>query len=220
MNHYEEREKLAAAFMETRRRTLLLAEAIPPDARSLRVHPGYSPFDWHLGHIGMTEWLWALQATGQVQSINPELEFIFSNIPQNPKDNRSNLPDRVTILRYLRQVRERTLDFLQRADFDSPDPLLNDGYAFRFVLAHEWQHQETLIELLHLISGAHPVTFLRRPYADAVTPYEQGAEIQIPVGTFIMGTDDSNAYDNERPAHEVTVGAFAIDELPVAVAQF
>jgi gamma-glutamyl hercynylcysteine S-oxide synthase len=38
----------------------------------------------------------------------------------------------------------------------------------------------------------------------------------VPAGPFVMGTDDRGlAYDNERPAHEVVLGAYRIDLAPV-----
>lgn len=42
--------------------------------------------------------------------------------------------------------------------------------------------------------------------------------VQVPAGTFIMGSDDGPA--DERPAHAVLVPAFYIDRLPVTNATF
>ncbi len=42
--------------------------------------------------------------------------------------------------------------------------------------------------------------------------------IAVPAGTFTMGSDHD--YPEERPAHEVQVDAFHIEETPVTVAQF
>src|SRR5688572_7111270 len=43
---------------------------------------------------------------------------------------------------------------------------------------------------------------------------------RLPGGSFAMGSSDPNTFPNERPAHQVTVGAFWIDEHPVTNAQF
>ncbi len=41
-------------------------------------------------------------------------------------------------------------------------------------------------------------------------------DVLVEEGTFVMGTDDEPwAYDNERPAHEVELGAFSIESEPV-----
>jgi sulfatase modifying factor 1 len=42
----------------------------------------------------------------------------------------------------------------------------------------------------------------------------------IPGGTFTMGTDDAKALRNERPAHQVQISGFWMDEHPVTNAQF
>jgi formylglycine-generating enzyme required for sulfatase activity len=44
--------------------------------------------------------------------------------------------------------------------------------------------------------------------------------VQIPGGKFKMGTDSSEAMQNERPAHDVTVAAFQLDVAPVSVAAY
>ncbi|HEX8038361.1 MAG TPA: formylglycine-generating enzyme family protein, partial [Chryseosolibacter sp.] len=42
----------------------------------------------------------------------------------------------------------------------------------------------------------------------------------IPGGTFVMGTDDAEAYPHERPAHQVKVNGFWMDETEVTNADF
>lgn len=42
--------------------------------------------------------------------------------------------------------------------------------------------------------------------------------VTIPAGAFTMGSDDGSA--DERPAHQITLPAFAIDRLPVTNEQF
>lgn len=55
--------------------------------------------------------------------------------------------------------------------------------------------------------------------------YHQGSEkpdgmVWIPGGEFTMGTDDPQAYDHERPAHQVKVDGFWMDETEVTNKQF
>ena len=42
----------------------------------------------------------------------------------------------------------------------------------------------------------------------------------IPGGTFVMGTDEQDAYDHERPAHQVKIKGFWMDETEVTNEQF
>lgn len=44
--------------------------------------------------------------------------------------------------------------------------------------------------------------------------------VWVPGGTFVMGTDEAEAYEHERPAHEVKVSGFWMDENEVTNEQF
>jgi iron(II)-dependent oxidoreductase len=84
------------------------------------------------------------------------------------------------------------------------------------VVQHEHQHDETLLATIQLMDDyAHPDADGAAPAAmDTEPPFPE--EVLIPGGTFTMGTDTAPwAYDNERPAHDVTVDAFRIDSTPV-----
>lgn len=44
--------------------------------------------------------------------------------------------------------------------------------------------------------------------------------VWLPGGTFVMGTDETDAYDHERPAHQVRLEGFWMDETEVTNEQF
>ncbi len=44
--------------------------------------------------------------------------------------------------------------------------------------------------------------------------------VWVPGGTFVMGTDEDQAYDHERPAHQVKIDGFWMDETEVTNEQF
>jgi len=96
------------------------------------------------------------------------------------------------------------------------------GYIFRLVLEHERQHQETLLYLFQLLDPSQK----KRPDSPArgaseATTDAAGGMVSVPAGAFLMGAPwDSFAYDNERPAHEVTVSAFRIARAPVTNAEY
>src|SRR5262245_52109379 len=82
------------------------------------------------------------------------------------------------------------------------------------IAQHEQQHDETMLATHHLRSGP--------PVLDAPEPprppagQRLPAEVIVPAGSFTMGTSaEPWALDNERPAHDVHVDAFAIDTVPV-----
>ena len=56
---------------------------------------------------------------------------------------------------YLADVRERTLEVLDEVDLsaDAEDPLLREGFVYEMLLAHELQHNETMLQLLQLVGG-------------------------------------------------------------------
>ncbi len=73
-----------------------------------------------------------------------------------------------------------------------------------------------------VVSLAATVAFMKpRPVKDTrvVTP-DQNGMVLIPGGVFLMGTDDAESYDHERPAHRVQVARFWMDKTEVTNRQF
>jgi iron(II)-dependent oxidoreductase len=82
------------------------------------------------------------------------------------------------------------------------------------LLAHEYQHNETMLQLLQMVESYEPVEVDRDPAAEAVT---DGPEmVRVEGGAFEIGAEPQGfAYDNERPRHSVEVASFLIDRTPV-----
>ena len=58
---------------------------------------------------------------------------------------------------YMDDVRERTLEVLDEIELDdSDDPVLRDGFAYEMLIAHEQQHNETMLQLLQMVDGYEP----------------------------------------------------------------
>jgi iron(II)-dependent oxidoreductase len=118
------------------------------------------------------------------------------------------------------QVRERTFEVLAEQDLeDSDDPRTRDGFVYEMLIAHEHQHNETMLQLLQMIDGYEPV---ERDPAPASEPAPPGPEmVAVEGGTHEIGASERGfAYDNERPRHEVEVEPFSIDRTPVTNAAF
>jgi gamma-glutamyl hercynylcysteine S-oxide synthase len=118
------------------------------------------------------------------------------------------------------EVRERALDVLATADLErADDPLLRDGFAYELVVAHEHQHNETMLQLLQMVPGYEPVDLDRGPAAE---PVSVGPEmVAVDGGEVEIGTPaEGFAYDNERPRHVVAVEPFWIDRAPVTNGRF
>ena len=98
---------------------------------------------------------------------------------------------------------------------DADDPLLRDGFVYEMLIAHEHQHNETMLQLIQMVDGYEPV--LRESFdpppgngdpARAAQPSRDGmvlcdgGEVEVGAGP------DGFAYDNERPRHSVEVAPF------------
>ncbi len=179
-----------------------------------------SPLVWDLAHVGNYEELWLLREAAGVEAMRPELDSIYDAF-EHPRSTRPTLP----LLRpdeagdYIGLVRRKVLDALEQMRLEGGDPLLDRGYVFGMVLQHEHQHDETMLAT-HQLRRGDPVL----PAGDALpapAALVTSAEVLVPAGPFEMGTsEDPWAYDNERPAHRVELGAFAIDTTPVSNAAY
>lgn len=80
------------------------------------------------------------------------------------------------------------------------------------------------VQLAALAAAAFVVSYLAFGYAPAVFKSKRAAGpigmVWIPGGEFIMGTDDSIGWADEKPAHCVRVDGFWMDQTDVTNAQF
>jgi iron(II)-dependent oxidoreductase len=212
------------ALSEARERTLSLVEPLDDEQLNRVWSPILSPLAWDLGHIANFEELWLVRRVGGREPLRGELGRFYDAI-ENPRKVRGELP----ILRddelrsYMADVRERTLDVLEAVEIgpEAEDPLLRDGFVYEMLLAHELQHNETMLQLLQLVDGYElPATIgrerrpFRRPGPGASDREEM---VAIEAGAYEIGASSRGfAYDNERPRHQVELSAFAIDRTPVS----
>jgi gamma-glutamyl hercynylcysteine S-oxide synthase len=206
--------ELAAELEEARRRTLALVEPVG-EADLVRQHsPLMSPIAWDLAHMAYFEELWLVRRVGGLGPLanHDDLYDAF----KHTRDERGELPllDPDAALRYLADVRARTLDVLDQADLSGGERLLSDGYVYRMVIQHEHQHLETMLATLQLREGEpYPLPVLPSPPAASL----ERSEAVIDGGRFMLGVDgDPWAYDNEQPAHEIELPPFRIDTAPVS----
>ncbi len=212
------KDAIAARLAKVRERTLMLLEHVPEEFLQRRVHSFYSPIGWHFGHVGRTEDYWVCCATLGQPPCDERLDFLYTDRPDNPKDNRVHVPDRTETLAYLSRTRQRVLEALDRSDLEEEDPFLRDGYAWEFAIQHECQHQETICEMLCLIQreiGGSAPQVGTRVEGQTRLGAESSAFVALTGGSFQMGTDDPVAYDNEKDPLEVEVAPFQLARTPV-----
>ncbi|HUB98977.1 MAG TPA: SUMF1/EgtB/PvdO family nonheme iron enzyme [Solirubrobacterales bacterium] len=211
---------IADLLAEARRCTLELIEPLDDEQLNRVYSPILSPLAWDLGHIANFEELWLVQTIGSREPLHGELGRFYDAI-ENPRRTRGELP----ILRdaelrsYMADVRSRALDVLEgvNVEADAEDPLLREGFAYEMLLAHEHQHNETMLQLLQMVDGYEP---LREVGTTAVIA--SGPEtITVDAGTHEVGAPEHGfAYDNERRRHAVELTAFEIDRTPVTNAAY
>jgi iron(II)-dependent oxidoreductase len=200
---------------EARRHTLKLVEPLSHEQLNRVYDPILSPLIWDLGHIANFEELWLVQRIGGREPLRGDLGELYDAIEQ-PRKIRGELP----ILRadevrpYMDGVRERTLEVLGEIELDPEDPLLADGFVYEMLLAHEHQHNETMLQLLQMVESYEPVDVDGSAAAEQV---KDGPEmVRVHGGAYEIGAESKGfAYDNERPRHRVEIEPFLIDRTPV-----
>ena len=220
----EKAEEIRRLMTEARARTLEIFDLA--SEADLRESPGFGfrPIIWHLAHIGVFESYWLLQKLGGESAPDEGYLRIFDPI-KTPREESKNLPTRREMESYLDTVRERVWRVLDRARFDDSDPLLRDAYLFQLVLQHEYQHQETLAYLFHLLDPAKkraPRETEAGKLARDAKAEPANAQLLVAEGSFEMGANgrDGFVYDNELPAHTVHLQAFRIDKLLTTNAEY
>jgi len=231
------KDAIAERLGEARRFTLELIEPLDDEQLNRVYSPILSPLAWDLGHIANFEELWLVQTIGDREPLHGELGRFYDAI-ENPRRTRGELPilRDAELRQYLADVRERTLDVLSEVEIgpDAEDPLLRDAFVYEMLIAHEQQHNETMLQLLqmvdgyelpkarrdagHLSPGQAPGQLARRFEYPPVREMPRVSEtVLVPGGSYEIGAPvDGFAYDNERPRHAVELDSFEIDRTPVS----
>jgi iron(II)-dependent oxidoreductase len=220
------RQSIAALLAEARERTIALIAPLGDELLNRVYSPLLSPLAWDLGHIANFEELWLVQRVGGRAPLHGELGHYYDAI-ENPRRERGELPilHDAELRSYMSEVRERTLEVLAGVEVgpDAEDRLLREGFVYEMLVAHELQHQETMLQLLQLLdvpyrpAEADPDAFAPTP----VAPGGQDRTVRIEAGAYEIGAPERGfAYDNERPRHEVRSTSFEIDRTPVTNAAY
>jgi iron(II)-dependent oxidoreductase len=211
---------IADLLREARERTLELVEPLDDEQLNRVYSPLLSPLAWDLGHIANFEELWLVRRIGGREPLHGELGRFYDAI-ETPRTVRGALPilHGEQLRAYMADVRTRTLDVLEGVDVsaENEDRLLREGFVYEMLLAHEHQHNETMLQLLQLLDGYAPA----RPLGTARVDSDGPETVTVAAGSYEVGAPPRGfAYDNERPRHAVELAAFAIDRTPVTNATY
>ncbi|MBN6039352.1 ergothioneine biosynthesis protein EgtB [Amycolatopsis sp. 195334CR] len=208
------RAHAAEALTRARARSTALTDAVD-DEDLVRQHSKLmSPLVWDLAHIGSQEELWLVRDVGGREPLRPDLDEIYDAF-MHARADRPGLPllGPADARAYVREVRDKSFDVLEKAPLDDGNALQRNAFAFGMITQHEQQHDETMLAT-HQLRRGEPV--LHAPAPPARRTGALPPEVVVPAGAFVMGTTaEPWALDNERPAHETHVDGFAIDTTPV-----
>jgi gamma-glutamyl hercynylcysteine S-oxide synthase len=213
------RQRLADDLEAARARSLDLLAPVDDADLGRQLSPIMSPLVWDLAHVGNFEELWLLREVAGAAPIDASLDDLYDAF-RHPRPNRPALPllGPAAARRYIADVRGRALEGLEGVDLDADGgrPLLAGGFVYGMIVQHEHQHDETMLATLQLMDGEGYRPLASPPPAAPAGAGVDAAEVLVPAGPFVMGTDaDVFAYDNERPAHVVDLPSFHIDAAPV-----
>jgi len=207
---------IAMELERARRRTDALLAPLADEQLVRQVSPLMSPLVWDFAHIGHFEELWLLRNVGGREPIRAEHDDVYDAFAHE-RSERGELPmlapDAADA--YVRAVRQGVLALIDELDWSADDGLLARGFVVGMVLQHELQHQETMTQTLQL--GAMPGPLSGRPPEVTLE-----GEVLVEAGPFTLGAEGSEpwAYDNEHPAHELSLPAFKIDRAPVTNGEY
>jgi gamma-glutamyl hercynylcysteine S-oxide synthase len=208
------RDSVERALRRARDRSITLTDAVDDDDLVRQHSTLMSPLVWDLAHIGNQEELWLVRDVGGREPVREDIDQLYDAF-QHSRSSRPSLPllNPAEARGYVREVREKVLDVLSSTPLEGRR-LVEQAFAFGMIAQHEQQHDETMLATHQLRSGP---AVLAAP-APPKPPVGQRlpAEVIVPAGPFTMGTSTEPwALDNERPAHQVHVAAYAIDTVPV-----
>jgi iron(II)-dependent oxidoreductase len=191
-----------------------LVEPVSDEDMDRVLNPLMSPLVWDLAHIAAFEELWLCHRVGGFEPVHPDLLQVYDAL-ETPRAVRGDVPhlDLAGALRYLDQVRERSLGVLEHAELEGDGSDIWD-----MVIRHEHQHNETMLQTLAL---AQPGVYSPEPRARPCGALRTGGMVRVEAGPFLAGAEASGfAYDNERPRFEVDLPAFEIDAKPVTGGEY
>lgn len=199
-----DREAFWQAFEHQREFTLQLVAQLSEAVLCAQPHPLYSPVGWHLGHIGYTEAFWLLPDCSAIS----DRDRYWYAADGRPKVERQYLPPYNELLNYLAKIRRRTGDRLCTLTAEQWQRELR---LWWWILQHEAQHTETM----QMVLAMQGILTTLPPNPSCPQKYQQ-----IPAGSYVIGSEDPLALDNEQPVQSIELLPFTIDAAPVTWREF
>src|SRR5947199_4872968 len=156
------RERVAAALITARARSVALTDAVDDDDLVRQHSKLMSPLVWDLAHIGSQEELWLVRDVGGREPLRPDIDDLYDAF-QHPRADRPSLPllGPAEARQYVKEVRDKAFDVLERVPLQGRR-LTEHGFAFGMIVQHEQQHDETMLAT-HQLRVGDPVLHAPEP---------------------------------------------------------
>ncbi|HEY5703570.1 MAG TPA: SUMF1/EgtB/PvdO family nonheme iron enzyme [Gammaproteobacteria bacterium] len=212
-------QSLLDSLREKQQQMISLLESMD-DTFDQQPHPDLSPPGWHLGHCVFTENYWIREQLLKQEASETELVNLYNPQFSEKTKRGKQIPSLDKLLAWVFQSQHANLELLKTLDGRALDRSLNrDNYLLHFLIQHYAQHYETL-----QLAGLQQVSLQEFHYtstnhlqSQTLTPLT----MKLPAGTCKIGADlPWRPYDNEYPAHRVTLAEASVSRLPVSNSQY
>ena len=215
-----DRDALVEWYQRNRARSAALFDLVDDDAYTASPIPLRHPLVFYEGHLPAFNFNTLVKRALGGSSIDARLEALFAR-GIDPEESASRhvgdrhaWPPRSTVKQFAAEADRRVIAALEREDIELPGhPLLDRAEAVFVILEHEPMHQETLRYLCHCLPHDQKrLAVSYRPVTSGAPPTQEW--IDIPAGRAVLGIQPGDApfaWDNERPARDLEVPAFAIE---------
>jgi iron(II)-dependent oxidoreductase len=211
-------EEAAALLRDARKRTLEVWADLDDARLRIPALPIVNPPLWEMGHVAWFQEKLLLRHLHQAPAVRVGAESLWdaASVPPNQRWEVS-LPSKADTLRYMQQILDLALQALTPGELSA-----RDAHLYWLAAAHEDWHAEASIrtrQALGLPEPKLPEGPDPRPANGRPVPLE---DVFVPGGSFLLGAapDDPQAFDIEKPAHEVEIKSFAISRVPTTNGQF
>jgi iron(II)-dependent oxidoreductase len=207
-------DRLAAALLDARARTLSLVEDLTDEQLLGPRLPIVNPLRWEIAHLAWFQERWVLRHLRRRPSIDPAVDALYDSTAV-AHDTRWDLPlfSRERTLRYMEDVLDRTIEGLRSDPFDE-----RSRYFHMLVLFHEDMHDEAFAYTRQTLGYPAPLSRA----ASAPPAGRAAGDAFLRGGTLRMGGSPSMefVFDNEKWEHPVEVRDFAMAKEMVTCGEF
>jgi iron(II)-dependent oxidoreductase len=216
------REELVQDFEETDRRTRALIDDLSDAQLTVPYERGINPPIWELGHSAFFYEFFLLRELGGREPRMPGHDEVWDSfeIMHKHRWTPGVVPDKESTSDYYARVLDEARARLVGREIDK-----GEHYLYRYVIAHQQMHIESLIWARQTLGYQAP-SFAQR--AVVARGAESGGDVSVPGGEYQIGmpagSDDyatsDFSFDNERPGFVVKVEPFAISKTLVSNGEF